>query len=355
MIDEFFSGRKVFITGHTGFKGTWLALWLHRLGANVQGFSLEPPSSPSLFDVVGLDELVEHRIGDVRDYEDVLGAMGSHHPEVVFHLAAQSLVREGYEVPRETFSTNVIGTVNVLEAARQCESVRAIVNVTSDKCYENRKWIWGYRERDRLGGKDPYSTSKACSELVSSAYDRSFFSPDGDVALASARAGNMLGGGDWASDRLIPDCVRALSDGRPIVLRNPAAVRPWQHVIEPLYGYLLLARELFARGTECSGPWNFGPPTREHATVEEVVSRICGLWGGGDIQIDSDEQPPETQLLRLDSTKAEHELGWCVKFDLAETLALTVDWYQGFYSSDPLNLRQLCLEQIDDYQSRVDF
>lgn len=323
-----FRGRSVFITGHTGFKGSWLSEWLLRLGADPAGFALEPPTDPSLFDELGLAARMRHTIGDVRDLPMLRTALQAADPEVVFHLAAQPLVRLSYDEPVETYETNVMGTVNLLEAVRSCPSVRVVVIITSDKCYENRETGQAYREDDCLGGYDPYSSSKGCAEIVSAAYRRSFFGPASPVSVASARAGNVIGGGDWALDRIVPDCVRALQAGEPIIVRNPDAVRPWQHVLEPLSGYLHLAARMLDGTHELDGAWNFGPEEQGTVPVRQVADAIVAAWGSG-----SWETPPqvgaphEAKLLALDITKAKTTLGWKPLYPVERTLAVTSAWY----------------------------
>ena len=286
MFEEFYSGKRVLVTGHTGFKGSWLTLWLTIMGAKVLGYALEPNTDPSLFNVLNLQKDIDHVIGDIRDFEKLREVITEFKPEIVFHLAAQPLVRLSYREPRLTYETNVMGTVNLLEAIRQTKSVRAVVNVTSDKCYENKEWVWGYREIDPMGGYDPYSSSKGCSELITAAYRNSYFK-NTEAAVASARAGNVIGGGDWAEDRLIPDIVRSLSQGKQIIIRNPKATRPWQHVLEPLSGYLLLGKLLYEKGQEFAEAWNFGPSDSSVMTVEEIVKKSIEIWGSGSYIVDS--------------------------------------------------------------------
>lgn len=344
-----YAGKRVLVTGHTGFKGSWLGLWLHSLGAVVHGCSLEPPSTPSLFEAIGLGGIInDHRV-DIRDFDALSRLMEEVRPEVVFHLAAQPLVRRSYAAPRETFETNVMGTVNVLDAARALESVQAVVNVTSDKCYENKEWPWGYRENDPMGGHDPYSASKGCAELVAGSYLRAFYAPRRTPRLASVRAGNVVGGGDWGEDRIVPDCMRALSQGLPVRIRNPRATRPWQHVLEPLSGYLLLGARLAANASLCGG-WNFGPRDTMPCTVGSLVESLCGLWGSGSFEFDSAPQAHEANMLKLDCSKAMAVLGWTAVLSVDETLALTVAWYKAFYRGVPqAALRDLTLEQINAY------
>lgn len=351
-----YRGKSVFITGHTGFKGSWLALWLHRLGAIVTGYALAPPSSPSLFDAVGLKDRLRHVHGDVRDPRDLCQALQESQAEFVFHLAAQPLVLRSYRDPLQTFATNLMGTVHLLEAVRRCDSVRAIVNVTSDKCYENREWVWGYRETDAMGGNDPYSASKGCAELAATAYLRSFFSPerhgqDHFIAMGSARAGNVIGGGDWGEDRLVPDCLRAFGAGRPVSVRNPHAVRPWQYVLEPLYGYLLLGSRLYRDGASLSGGWNFGPGQERPHCVGEVVSLLAELWGQAQVEMDPSLRLPEAGLLRLDCSKAHFYLGFSAVMTMRETLEATVAWHKHHgEGADPADLQAFSLDQIAVYE-----
>jgi len=348
----FWEGKRVFLTGHTGFKGSWLVLWLNALGAKVTGYALEPPTDPSLFELCHLDELVNSRIADVRDGETLSRTMADASPEIVIHMAAQPLVRDSYKIPVETYAINVMGTVNLLESVRNCKSVRAVVNVTTDKCYENREWVWGYRENEAMGGHDPYSNSKGCAELVTAAYRSSYFNPtsygDHGVALASARAGNVIGGGDWATDRLIPDCVRALLRGEKIAIRNPHAIRPWQHVLEPLSGYMFLAQKLYEEGACFAAGWNFGPDDNDAKPVEWIVRRMCADWGeGASYEIDRGEHPHEAHYLKLDCSKAKAELGWHPRWNLDTAIDRSIEWARAYQQNR--NLRDICLQQIEEY------
>jgi len=355
MIPEIFNrykNRRVLVTGHTGFKGSWLCLLLNQLGADVYGYALEPPTHPSLFNEARIDELMTSYIGDVRNLNDLQEVVKKVQPEIVIHMAAQPLVRESYKIPVETYSINVMGTVHLLEACRNTKSVKAIVNVTTDKCYENREWHWGYRENEPMGGYDPYSNSKGCSELVTSAYRNSFFNPKDyekhGVAIASARAGNVIGGGDWADDRLIPDFIRSITKDEKVLIRSPYAIRPWQHVLEPLTGYLTLAAKLYTEGVQYAQGWNFGPEDSDAQNVEWITNTICQLWGeGASFEIDQNPQPHEANYLKLDCSKAKAELGWVPKWNIETTLKSIVDWNKAYLKSD--DIREVTNNQINQY------
>ncbi len=350
---ESFAGRSVFVTGHTGFKGSWLAIWLARLGARVTGYALAPPTDPSLFAACGVRELLAgHHEGDIRDATRLGHALQQADPDVVFHLAAQSLVQTGHAMPRETFEVNVIGTAAVLDVVRARRKPCAVVVVTSDKCYENREQVWGYREIDALGGRDPYSASKAAAEILVASYRRSFFPAERlaehGIKVASARAGNVIGGGDWGKDRIVTDLVRHLAAGRPVPVRSPRAVRPWQHVLEPLSGYLTLAAQL----VRCDDPvycdaWNFGPWPGEELPVAQLVEQFLAAWGDGSWQDLSDpRQPCEANTLRLNIDKTLAQLGWRPAWNLHEAIRRTVAWYRQFYASGPGGMIEACREDI---------
>ena len=351
-LSDFYKGRKVFITGHTGFKGSWLSILLAWLGAEVYGYALKPHTNPSLYELVKVDKLVSSTIGDVRDYNLLLKTLKKVRPEIIIHMAAQAIVKESYKNPRETYDVNVMGTVNLLDTVRQIDSVKAIVNVTTDKCYENKEWHWGYRENEPMGGYDPYSNSKGCSELVTSSFRSSFFNPKEykkhGVALASARAGNVIGGGDWAEDRLIPDFMRAIFQGKKVKIRSPYAIRPWQYVMEPLTGYLILCEKLYSFGPAFAEGWNFGPDDSDAKNVEWITKKICELWGEGvSFDIDTNPQPHEANYLKLDCSKAKAELGWAPKWDIETTLKSIVDWNKAFLASG--NMLSVTEKQIQDY------
>ncbi len=352
LVEMFWTGRKVFITGHTGFKGSWLSLWLELLGAEVAGYALQSSDTPNLFQIAEVGRSLRSTIGDICDLERLKMSLSEHRPEIVFHLAAQPLVRHSYVEPLETYRVNVLGTGSLLEAVRGCDSVRAVVVITTDKCYENREWAWPYRENDRLGGYDPYSSSKACAELAVSSWRQSFFPVEAydrhKVAIASARAGNVIGGGDWSAGRLIPDVIRAFVGEQPLVIRNPHAIRPWQHVLEPLRGYLMLAERLYNGGTAFTGAWNFGPEYRDAKSVEWIVQHLAADWGpSARWELDKTEPPHEAQILKLDWSKAFHELQWYPVLPLEQALAFTVDWYHAWRQSTDMRLHTL--SQIEQY------
>lgn len=355
MTNSFWSGKRVFLTGHTGFKGGWLALWLTKQGATVTGYALEPSTAPSLHALTAASASARSIIADIRDLELLSQSMQACAPEVVFHLAAQPLVRRSYVNPVETYSTNVMGTVNLLEAMRSCHSVRSVVIVTSDKCYENREWQWGYRENEPMGGYDPYSNSKGCAELVSASYRSSFFNEDRysqhGVALATVRAGNVIGGGDWSEDRLVPDLLRAFGENRTADIRNPLAVRPWQHVLEPLNGYMMLAQKLYVDGPAWAQAWNFGPNDSDARPVSWIADQMAGLWGrGAHWRTEARaEQPHEANWLKLDCSKARQTLGWIPRWDLRRSLGAIVDWQRAWTEGRPMT--DFTLEQIEHYES----
>lgn len=353
-LKEFYRGQRILVTGHTGFTGGWLCACLKEFGAEISGLALAPEAGrPSLFETARVAEGTNSHIGDLRHYRTVSQLVATQQPEIIFHLAAQPLVRRSYLNPIETYETNVLGTVHILEAARACPSVRAIVVATTDKCYHNAEWVWGYRETDRLGGKDPYSSSKACAELVAETYRETMFPRDGRISLATARGGNIIGGGDWSEDRLVPDTIRALLNGTPIVLRNPQAVRPWQHVLELVRGYLMLGCRLYTNGRSYAGCWNFGPPRSNEISVETLARKLAASWGipNPKIEVISSDLK-ESTFLRLDSSKAEVELGWSTLLSLDDTIALTASWYQA-QSEDPAAARALVDGQIKNYFARV--
>jgi CDP-glucose 4,6-dehydratase len=349
----FWSNKVVLITGHTGFKGAWIALWLKSLGAEVIGYSLPPPTTPSLFESLRLDKIIQSLDGDIRNLDQLNKTITLYKPDIVIHMAAQSLVRYSYRNPVETFSTNILGTVNVMEAVRLSGSTRVLLNVTSDKCYENREWIWGYRESDPLGGRDPYSCSKACAELITAAYRQSFFSQSTASEapkVASVRAGNVIGGGDWAEDRLIPDVIRSFLKKEPVLIRRPAAVRPWQHVLEPLNGYLMLVEQMWTQGDGFDQAWNFGPSVQDAKPVRWIVERLIELWDdNASMKIDTSTQPHEAGMLSLDCSKASTMLGWAPRLSLDQALELTTDWYKGFKRN--ADLRTLTESQINRYHN----
>jgi len=356
----FWRDKSVFLTGHTGFKGAWLSLWLQAMGSRVTGYALAPPTEPSLYAVGRIGELIHSVEGDVRDYPSLRDALLAAKPDIVIHMAAQPLVRESYRIPVGTYEVNVMGTVHLLEAVREAVTcgipVKAVVNVTTDKSYDNREWAWGYRETDPLGGFDPYSSSKACAELVTAAYRNSYFHPDRygehSVAVATARAGNVIGGGDWAADRLIPDCIRSLSQGEPVSVRRPEAIRPWQHVLVPLSGYLLLAERLFRSGPAFASAWNFGPQDEDARPVAWIVHRLCERWGpDASYRIEPEAGAPhEARYLKLDCSKARLDLGWRPAWDLDHALAKIAEWNKAYRSGK--DIRFVCMKQIREYMGR---
>ena len=345
---SFWKGKKVFLTGHTGFKGSWLSLWLQSMGALVKGYSLDVNTNPALFIEANVAREMDSEIGDIRNLEQLTKSMVSFSPDILIHMAAQPLVRLSYQEPVDTYTTNVIGTVNVLEAARKCSNLKAIVSVTTDKCYENKEWEWGYRENEPMGGHDPYSSSKGCAELVTSAYRRSFFSNEHTASLASARAGNVIGGGDWAEDRLIPDILRAFEKSEPVVIRNPLSTRPWQHVLEPLSGYLVLAQELFLNGNEFAEGWNFGPKDEDCKPVNWILDQMVTYWGNNASWcLDKNNNPHEAGFLKLDCSKASNRLKWNPKWNLQLTLKSIVDWHQLYTNGG--DIKKQCLKEINTY------
>ncbi|PIQ42986.1 MAG: CDP-glucose 4,6-dehydratase [Gammaproteobacteria bacterium CG11_big_fil_rev_8_21_14_0_20_46_22] len=353
MNNTFWKNKKVLLTGHTGFKGTWLSLWLKELGAEVFGYALSPNTDPSLFNLLDMPALINHCVGDVRDLDALQARMSAVQPDIVIHMASQPLVRFSYEYPLETYSINVMGTAHILEAVKACPSVRVVINVTTDKCYENKEWIWGYRESEPLGGYDPYSSSKACSELVTAAYRASYFNPEKieehQTSIATARAGNVIGGGDWANDRLIPDIVTSLLGNKPVLVRNPKAIRPWQHVLEPLMGYLLLAESMWNEPGIFSSAWNFGPHVEDVKPVGYIVERMIDGWGQGAAwEHDKSSHPHEAHYLQLDSAKARKFLGWTPLWSLDHALDAIVEWYKAYACG--ADIFELTLAQIRAFQ-----
>ena len=350
---EFWKNKRVLITGHTGFKGSWLSIWLQHMEAVVAGYALKPPTTPNIYELTNVAQGMTSIEADIRDFEQLFSVLNQFQPEIIFHMAAQPLVLRSYDDPIETYSTNVMGTVYLFEVIRQIKSVRAVINVTSDKCYKNQEWVWGYRENEPLGGHDPYSNSKACSELITSSYRNSFFKPSDykrhGVAIASARAGNVIGGGDWAKDRLIPDCIKAWLSGRVIDIRYPQATRPWQHVLEPLSGYLLLAERLYEEGPAFAESWNFGPDEESEQSVLEVVKQLAAFWvNDARWETQHEGRTHEAQFLKLDCSKAQNRLGWMFRWKLATALQKTAEWYH-VYQERPQQLREKTLDQIQEY------
>jgi CDP-glucose 4,6-dehydratase len=353
---DFWKKKKVLITGHTGFKGSWLSLWLQACGADLVGYSVDVPTTPSLFEVARVSDGMVSVSGDVRGLSHIRSVIDGYKPAIVIHMAAQPLVRKSYEDPIETYSTNIMGTINVLEAVRHSDSVRTVLVITSDKCYENQEWFWGYRENDPMGGHDPYSSSKGCAELVVSAYVRSFFRDKSlekkPIYVATARAGNVIGGGDWAKDRLVPDTMKAILDRQPVFIRYPGSIRPWQHVLEPLRGYLLLLENLWHHGDDFVGAWNFGPDDRDARTVSWIVDRFTSLWGeGASWKTDLKQHPHEATYLKLDCSKAKALLGWSPCLNIDQSLQWVVEWYRGF--SRGAAMRGVTLDQIARYEDMI--
>ena len=356
IFDGFYKNKKILITGHTGFKGSWLCQLLNQLGADVYGYALPPKTTPNLYNEARINKIVTSFNGDIRDFEKLKVVLNQIQPEIIIHMAAQAMVMESYKNPRETFEINVMGTVNMLDAARITKSVKAIVNVTSDKCYENKEWYWGYRENEPMGGYDPYSNSKGCSELVTSSYRNSYFNInkyiDHGLAVASARAGNVIGGGDWADDRLIPDFIRAITNGHHIKIRSPYAIRPWQHVLEPLSGYLNLANKLYSQGPKYAEGWNFGPDDSDAQNVEWIIKKICKLWGeGASYRVDTEKQPHEANYLKLDCSKAKSELGWMPKWNVSTALESIVNWNKAYLNNE--NITEITNQQIKNYFQKI--
>ncbi len=344
---DIYRGKRVLITGHTGFKGSWLSLWLTQLGAEVVGISLKPETQPNHWSLLGLESKIQHHELDIRNYTDIIKIFKATQPEVIFHLAAQPLVRRSYRYPLDTWSTNVMGTANILEACRQTQSVHTILVVTSDKCYENQEWIWGYRETDRLGGHDPYSSSKAGSELVATSYRSAFFNTDAAPLLATARAGNVIGGGDWSEDRLIPDLIRAISAQQSLEVRFPNATRPWQHVLESLCGYLMLGQKIIEGDRKFEGAWNFGPEQSANCNVAAILNKLHTHWSEIQWHQTAEEHPYEANLLHLDSSKARSQLGWQPLWDLNTTLEKTIKWYQAYTTSELVISNEQLVEYVE--------
>lgn len=349
---DIYKNKKVLVTGHTGFKGSWLVLWLESFGADVLGYSLEPETKPSLFDVLNLKNKIKTVIGDIRDREKLEKTFNDFKPEIVFHLAAQPLVRRSYFEPVLTYETNVIGSLNVLESARKCQSVRAFVNVTTDKCYENKEIKKGYTEDQPMGGYDMYSSSKACVEILSASYKRCFLDNNNSFDLATARAGNVIGGGDWADDRLVPDCIRAIENGQNIEIRNPMATRPWQHVLEPLSGYLTIGEKLLTSGKKYAQSYNLGPEESSVLTVEDVAKKVIEFYGKGELVVHKKDNLHEANLLMLNINKAKEVLGWKPVYNADEALKKTTSWYKKFYKRE--EMLGYTLEQIKDYEREMD-
>ncbi|WP_426092445.1 CDP-glucose 4,6-dehydratase [Flavobacterium sp. DSR3-2] len=349
---EFWKNKRVYLTGHTGFKGSWLSLWLHEMGAIVKGYSLAPYTSTSLFEEARVFEGMDSEIGDIRNLELVTKSMTSFDPDILIHMAAQPLVRLSYASPVDTYATNVMGTIHVLEAARQCKKLKSIVAITTDKCYENKEWTWGYRENEPMGGHDPYSSSKGCCELLIASYRKSFFNDINSPALASVRAGNVIGGGDWSDDRLIPDILKAFEKSNPVIVRNPLSTRPWQHVLEPLSGYLVLAQELYNNGDQFAEGWNFGPKDEDCQSVEWILNTMIKTWGeGASWQLDTNSNPHEAGFLKLDCSKAAQELKWMPQWNLEFTLKSIVDWHKAWINN--ADMKKQCLQEIKLYANKL--
>jgi CDP-glucose 4,6-dehydratase len=345
---EFWQGKRIFLTGHTGFKGSWLSLWLSSLGAQVKGYALNPPTSPSLFDEAAVGQVIDSQIADIRDQDMLHESMTGFDPDILIHMAAQPLVRYSYDAPIETYEVNVIGTAKVLEVARSCSNLKAVVNITTDKCYENDDRSQGYKEDGPMGGHDPYSSSKGCAELVASAYRRSFLKSQG-IGLASVRAGNVIGGGDWADDRLIPDILRSFEKNEPVVIRNPKATRPWQHVLEPLSGYLILTQKLYKNQEEYAEGWNFGPNEQDVKPVDWILDKMIAKWPGSSWNLDVNSNPHEASFLKLDITKAKSKLGWKPVWELSYTLEKIIAWHQAWLDKE--DMKAVCLAEIEEYMN----
>ncbi|KMT22629.1 CDP-glucose 4,6-dehydratase [Clostridium cylindrosporum] len=352
LFNNIYQGKRVLITGHTGFKGAWLSLWLQKLGAKVIGYALEPPTEPSLFKICKLEEKITSIIGDIRDEGKLRQVFKEYKPDIVFHLAAQPLVRFSYREPKETYEINIMGTVNVLEVAKNTDSVKSVIIITTDKCYENKEWAYGYRETDSMGGYDPYSCSKSCVELIVSSYRNSFFNERG-IALSSVRAGNVIGGGDWAEDRLIPDFVRSIIENKSIFIRNPLAIRPWQHVLEPLSGYLWLGALMLEDKYKYNSGWNFGPKDSDILNVEKILELAIESWGKGSIEVDKSEQPHEANFLKLDISKVASYLKWYPVYDINKSIHKTIQWYKTYYENKNEDIYEYTLKQIQHYEKEA--
>lgn len=352
MVDkQFWKNKRVYLTGHTGFKGGWLSLWLNSMGAEVKGYALEPVTIPNLFEEAKIAEKIESEIGDIRNLDQLRASMLEFNPDILIHMAAQPLVRLSYKEPIETYETNVMGTVKVLEAARGCSNLKSIISVTTDKCYENKEWAWGYREDEAMGGYDPYSSSKGCAELVTSAYRRSFMQEKG-IGLASARAGNVIGGGDWSDDRLIPDVLNAFVNNQAVIIRNPKSTRPWQHVLEPLSGYLVLAQNLYEAPQDYAEGWNFGPKDQDVKPVDWILDKMVDKWGDdASWQLAGQPQPHEAEFLKLEISKAKSRLDWQPIWSLEQTLERIIRWHQLWLDKE--NMQGICLNEINEYMRDV--